>query len=76
MKETVDLVAGKGVRLLAYNQQTAGPQTETVRSAAASAGVPVVDFTETLPEGKDYVQWMTANVDAVAAALTKSAANR
>jgi hypothetical protein len=23
----------------------------------------VVDFTETLPEGQNYLQWMSANVD-------------
>lgn len=76
LKETVDLVSAKGVRLLAYNSQTAGPQTETVRSAAEQAGVPVVEFTETLPEGRNYIQWMTSNVDAVAAALSGTAAKQ
>ena len=60
-----------GVRLLAYNGQTEGPQTESVKKAAEAAGVPVVDFTETVPEGKDYLQWMTANVEAMSAALAK-----
>ncbi|MEI2279030.1 zinc ABC transporter substrate-binding protein [Paenarthrobacter ilicis] len=69
LKETTDLLASKSVRLLAYNDQTAGPQTEAVKRAAETAGVPVVDFTETLPEGKDYLQWMSDNADAVTAAL-------
>lgn len=69
LKETTDLVSG--VRLLAYNEQTEGPQTEAVKKAAESAGVPVVNFTETLPDGKDYVQWMAGNVDAISAALNK-----
>jgi zinc/manganese transport system substrate-binding protein len=29
----------------------------------------VVDFTETLPEGKTYVQWMTDNVDNIGKVL-------
>ena len=29
----------------------------------------MVDFGETLPEGKTYLQWMSGNVDALAKAL-------
>jgi len=71
LKETTDLVGSGGVRLLAYNEQTEGPQTESVKRAAGTAGVPVVNFTETLPEGKDYVQWMTDNVESISSALKK-----
>ncbi|WP_309072986.1 metal ABC transporter solute-binding protein, Zn/Mn family [Paenarthrobacter sp.] len=71
LKETTDLVSAKSVRLLAYNQQTEGPQTESVKRAAENAGVPVVNFTETLPDGKDYLQWMADNVEAISAALKK-----
>ena len=63
LKAATDLVASKSVRLLAYNSQTEGPQTESLKKAAETAGVPVVDFSETLPEGKTYLQWMTDNVD-------------
>jgi zinc/manganese transport system substrate-binding protein len=69
MKEATDLVASRTVRLLAYNAQTEGPQTETLKKAAQAAGVPVVDFTETLPEGKTYLQWMTDNVNNVSKIL-------
>ena len=37
--------------------------------AAEAAGIPVVSFTETLPEGTDYVDWMSANLDALEIAL-------
>jgi zinc/manganese transport system substrate-binding protein len=57
------------VKLLAYNEQTSGPETEKVLSAAKSAGVAIVPVTETLPSGKDYMSWMTSNLDAVAKAL-------
>lgn len=71
LKETTDLLSAKSVRLLAYNEQTEGPQTEAVKRAAEAAGVPVLNFTETLPDGKDYVQWMTDNVESVSTALKK-----
>ncbi|MCT9870203.1 metal ABC transporter solute-binding protein, Zn/Mn family [Paenarthrobacter aurescens] len=71
LKETTDLVTAKSVRFLAYNEQTEGPQTESVKRAAEAAGVPVVNFTETLPDGKNYVQWMSDNVESVSSALKK-----
>lgn len=72
LKEATDLVSSGSVRLLAYNEQTAGPQTEALKKAADAAGVPVVDFTETLPEGKTYLQWMTDNVGNVSKILEKN----
>jgi len=69
LKATTDLMNSGSIRLLAYNQQTEGPQTVDVKDAATAAGVPVVDFSETLPEGKSYVQWMTGNVDNIGKAL-------
>ncbi|MFD1715115.1 metal ABC transporter solute-binding protein, Zn/Mn family [Amnibacterium flavum] len=57
------------VRMLAYNDQSATAQTEIVRTAAEGAGVPVVDFTETLPEGEDYLSWMGGNIERVRDAL-------
>ena len=59
LKAAVDLVGSGGVRLLAYNPQTEGPQTLALKKAAEAAGVPVLDFSETLPDGKGYLQWMT-----------------
>jgi zinc/manganese transport system substrate-binding protein len=69
LKAAVDLVAGKGVRLLAYNTQTEGPQTVALKKAAETAGVPVVNFSETLPDGESYLQWMTGNVENISKAL-------
>ncbi|MCG7310266.1 metal ABC transporter solute-binding protein, Zn/Mn family [Brachybacterium sp. ACRRE] len=71
LKETLDLFADHEVDLLAYNEQTAGPQTEQVKKAAEDADVPVVGVTETLPDGKDYVAWMSSNLDALEDALGK-----
>ncbi|MDD1477103.1 metal ABC transporter solute-binding protein, Zn/Mn family [Arthrobacter sp. H16F315] len=69
LKATTDLMGSGNIRLLAYNQQTEGPQTAAVKDAAAAAGVPVVNFSETLTEGNSYLQWMTDNVDNIAKAL-------
>jgi zinc/manganese transport system substrate-binding protein len=69
LKEAEDLVTGGSVRFVAYNEQTEGPQTQRLRLLAEKAGIAVVDFTETLPEGQDYLGWMRANLHAVEKAL-------
>jgi zinc/manganese transport system substrate-binding protein len=71
LNDTLKLFTKKTVRLLAYNDQTSSPETEQVKKAAESNGVPVVGVTETLPKGEDYVSWQQANIDAVQAALQK-----
>ena len=67
LADTLDIVSS--VALLAYNSQTASPETEQVKAAAEKAEVPVVEFTETLPDGEDYISWMTSNLAAIAAAV-------
>ena len=69
LRDTLALVGSGDVVLLAYNSQTASPETEQVREAAEAAGIPVVEFTETLPDGADYVSWMTDNLEAISAAI-------
>ncbi|MFF1721697.1 metal ABC transporter solute-binding protein, Zn/Mn family [Streptomyces sviceus] len=71
LREALALFTGKRVKALVYNAQTSGPQTERSEQAARAAGIPVVPVTETLPSGKDYLAWMTGNVDALANALAK-----
>jgi zinc/manganese transport system substrate-binding protein len=69
LAETLALFADGTAGLLVYNSQTSGPQSDQVIAAAEKAGVPVVAVTETLPAGMDYVTWMSANLDAIEAAL-------
>ncbi|MDH6553039.1 zinc ABC transporter substrate-binding protein [Streptomyces sp. SAI-041] len=71
LREALDLFSGKQVEALVYNEQTSGPQTEKSEQAAKAAGIPVVPVTETLPSGKNYLTWMTGNVDALANALAE-----
>lgn len=48
--------------------------TERIRDAARRAGVPVVEVTETLPAGADYLPWLDGTRAALAAALGAPAA--
>jgi len=73
LKQTLELYSSHAVALLAYNEQTAGAQTDAVLKAAKTADIPVVPVTETLPAGKTYLTWMTSNLDAIQAALNTSA---
>ena len=72
--EMKTLLSSGTVALLAYNEQAASPQTEQVNAEAVAAGVPVVDFNETLPEGSTYLQWMLANVNHLEQGLKAAAA--
>lgn len=71
LEATLRLYSHHQVKLLAYNEQTSGPQTQKVLTAAKHNDIPVVPVTETLPAGKDYIGWMTANLDALQSALSK-----
>ena len=64
------LISTKQVQALVNNAQTVTPLTQDVVAQAKSAGIGVVDVTETLPAGvTDYIVWMTGEVDALAGAL-------
>jgi zinc/manganese transport system substrate-binding protein len=69
LQQTLALFSEHRVSLLAYNEQTGGPETTQVIAVAQAASIPVVAMTETLPKGKDYLSWMSDNLAAVKAAL-------
>ncbi|MCU1584166.1 MAG: transporter substrate-binding protein [Microbacteriaceae bacterium] len=69
LENTLSQFSKHQVTLLAYNEQTTGPQTQQVLAAAKSAGVAIVPVTETLPTGDSYLTWMGKNLSAVRAAL-------
>ncbi len=66
---TQDLLTGKRVRALIYNVQTEDKITKDLRGTAQNAGITVVEVSETLPDGVDYIQWQTKNAQALATAL-------
>jgi zinc/manganese transport system substrate-binding protein len=68
--ETENLFDTKQVTVLAYNQQTTGPQTEAVLAAAERNSIGVVAVTETLPADQTYLSWMKANLQALSGALS------
>lgn len=74
LQSTLALFAGADkVKALILNAQTETPTTNQVKQAAQTAGVPVVDVTETLPAGApDYLTWMGGEIDELAAALNRT----
>lgn len=69
----IDLLDRQEVAVLAYNPQTETAVTARVREAAVNGGVVVVEISETLPEGTDYVTWMSGIVNELADALAGAA---
>lgn len=67
--ESLELLDSGDIRMVIGNAQTGGAETEQIVDAAERNGIPVLEFTETLPDGSTYVQWMKDNIDALAAAL-------
>ncbi|WP_230931363.1 metal ABC transporter solute-binding protein, Zn/Mn family [Dietzia aurantiaca] len=66
----IDLLHKREVAFLAFNSQTETAVTARVRDAAVEAGVVVVDLTETLPDGTDYLTWMRDIVAELTRALS------
>jgi zinc/manganese transport system substrate-binding protein len=62
-------IKGKTVKLFIYDIQNTSPTVDNIAKMAKSAGVPIVEVTETEPEGKNYVQWMTDILDNIGKVL-------
>jgi zinc/manganese transport system substrate-binding protein len=71
LAETLALFSNHEVAVLAYNSQTAGPQTEKVLAAAKAAGIPAVPVQETLPSGMNFQEWQGGIIDALGQALAQ-----
>lgn len=69
---TRDLFTSNSVQVLVYNIQTVDSVTEDIRTTAETAGIPVVEVTETLPEGLTYIEWQTKAAEDLQAALSAS----
>jgi zinc/manganese transport system substrate-binding protein len=69
LQSTLALFSGHQVKLLAYNEQTAGVETDKVLAAAKTDHIAIVPVTETLPQGKTYLTWMRDMLNSVASAL-------
>ena len=67
--EMRELAGSDDIALLIVNPQTQTSATGEIADAAEAAGTPIVEFTETLPDGVGFEEWMNSNVDAVETAL-------
>ena len=70
LQEMLSIIAGGGVRILAFNEQTSGPASEQVVKAAREAGITVIPVRETLPDGEGYVAWMAGYLTQIKDALS------
>ncbi|WP_189318463.1 metal ABC transporter solute-binding protein, Zn/Mn family [Microbacterium oleivorans] len=70
LEATKILDSGK-VRTVIVNAQTGGAETTEVIKLAEKNDIPVLKFTEILPEGLTYVEWMQKNIDELAGTLTR-----
>jgi zinc/manganese transport system substrate-binding protein len=65
----LDLIDGRQVAAVLYNPQTETAVTKRIRDAATAASIPIVNVTETLPEGTDYLTWQRDTVQQLATQL-------
>ncbi|GGD25499.1 hypothetical protein GCM10010915_01820 [Microbacterium faecale] len=70
LNDALKAIESGEVTVLIANAHTGGSETDRVIAAAEDSDVPVVEFTETIPDGSDYVTWMTGNADALSDALS------
>ena len=67
--ESLQLIDSGEISLMIVNPQTGGAETTQVMDEAEAKGIPVLEFTETLPEGQTYLSWMQSNITALSDAL-------
>ena len=67
--EALGIVEDGSVKVVIANAQTGGAETTQVIDAATAQSIPVLEFTETLPEGQTYISWMQQNITELADAL-------
>lgn len=68
----LDLIKNRQVAAVVFNDQTVTAVTKQVQAAAQGAGVPIVDVTETLPAGSDYLTWQRDTANRLAGALQQN----
>jgi zinc/manganese transport system substrate-binding protein len=64
-----DALKGKKVKMFIQNTQVDSPTVKTMVDLATANQIPIVHVTETEPQGKNYLQWMTDQLTEVQKAL-------
>ena len=67
--DSLKLLRSGNVDVVIANTQTGGAETTDVLAEAEALPIPVVEFSETVPDGATYLSWMQANIDSLAGAL-------
>jgi zinc/manganese transport system substrate-binding protein len=57
------------IKMFVNNIQNSSPTVKNMVDLATKSGVPVIEVTETLPKDKNYVQWMTDQLNQIKTAL-------
>lgn len=73
VQTTNQQVQNKQVKVLIYNNQTVTPITTNLQNMAKQLGIPVVQVSETMPEGKNYQTWMLGQLNDLEQALQQTA---
>lgn len=64
-----DDIKAKQIKMFVNNIQSSRPTIENMVTLSKENGVAVIEVTETLPKGKNYIQWMTDILNQIKAAL-------
>ncbi|BFM25151.1 metal ABC transporter solute-binding protein, Zn/Mn family [Microbacterium sp. che218] len=67
--ESLQLIDSGDIKVMIVNPQTGGAEVTQVEDEAKAKNIPVIEFTETLPEGQTYISWMQSNITALTDAL-------
>lgn len=69
LQAMLSILSDGSVRILAYNGQASGPETQQLISAAKRANLAIIPVRETLPAGAHYVAWMRGYLTQIQGAL-------
>ncbi|GAA3638021.1 hypothetical protein GCM10022200_21770 [Microbacterium awajiense] len=69
--EAIEILESGDVAVVIANSQTGGAETTQVIDTATAQSIPVLEFSETLPEGQTYISWMEQNIGDLEASLAR-----
>ncbi|CAK4836390.1 unnamed protein product [Aphanomyces euteiches] len=64
-----DDIKAKNIKMFVNNTQSSSTTIQNMVALSKDNGIPIIEVTETLPKGKDYIQWMTDILNQIKAAL-------
>jgi zinc/manganese transport system substrate-binding protein len=64
-----DNIKTKKIKMFINNIQTSNPTVANLVALSKENGVAIIEVTETLPKGKNYIQWMTGQLNQIKTAI-------